>query len=139
MIFGWARRRRAPGTLVAVCTVWVAVAVAGAAAGAGGAMVLRRLPRGVPVPVPVCTVAVAALWAAVGERASEGLPVWWWPVPLVLGWAGVLLAGADLIARRLPDVLTLAAYPVVAVLLGVAAVGAGTPEALARAGAGGLL
>jgi len=139
VIFGWARRRRAPGTLVAVCTVWVAVAVAGAAAGAGGAMVLRRLPRGVPVPVPVCTVAVAALWAAVGERASEGLPVWWWPVPLVLGWAGVLLAGADLIARRLPDVLTLAAYPVVAVLLGVAAVGAGTPEALARAGAVGLL
>jgi leader peptidase (prepilin peptidase)/N-methyltransferase len=102
-------------------------------------MVLRRLPRGVPVPVPVCTVAVAALWAAVGERASESLPVWWWPVPLVLGWAGVLLVGADLIARRLPDVLTLAAYPVVAVLLGVAAVGAGTPEALARAGAGGLL
>lgn len=64
---------------MAVCTVWVAMAVAGAAAGAGGAMVLGRLPRGVPVPVPVCTVAVAALWAAVGERASEGLPVWWWP------------------------------------------------------------
>jgi leader peptidase (prepilin peptidase)/N-methyltransferase len=84
-------------------------------------------------------VAVAALWAAVGEQAREGLPVWWWPVPLVLGWAGVLLAGADLIARRLPDVLTLAAYPVVAVLLGVAAVGAGTAEALARAGAGALL
>lgn len=139
MILGWARRRRAPGTLVAVCTVWVAVATAGAVAGAGGAMVLRRLPRGVPVPVSVCTVAVAALWAAVGEQAREGLPVWWWPVPLVLGWAGVLLAGADLIARRLPDVLTLAAYPVVAVLLGVAAVGAGTAEALARAGAGALL
>ena len=98
-------------------------------------MVLRRLPRGARVPVPVCTVAVALLWAAVGERASEGLPVWWWPVPLVLGWAGVLLAGADLIARRLPDALTLPAYPVVAVLLGVAAAGAGTTEALARAAA----
>ena len=96
---------------------------------------LRRLPRGARVPVPVCTVAVALLWAAVGERASEGLPVWWWPVPLVLGWAGVLLAGADLIARRLPDALTLPAYPVVAVLLGVAAAGAGTTEALARAAA----
>ncbi|MFN2479735.1 MAG: prepilin peptidase [Pseudonocardiaceae bacterium] len=117
--------------------VWVAVA--GAVAGTGGAMVLRRLPRGVRVPVPVCTVAVAVLWAVVGERASEGLPVWWWPVPLVLGWAGVLLASADLIARRLPDALTLPAYPVVAVLLVAAAVGAGNSEALARATAGGLL
>ncbi len=100
---------------------------------------LRRLPRGVTVPVPVCTVAVAVLWAAVSERASEGLPVWWWPVPLILSWAGVLLAAADLIARRLPDALTLPAYPVVALLLGVAAVGAGNTDALARATAGALL
>ncbi|PZS38094.1 MAG: prepilin peptidase [Pseudonocardiales bacterium] len=102
-------------------------------------MALRRLPGGVRVPVPVCTVAVAVLWAAVGEWATVGLPVWWWPVPLVLGWAGVLLASADLIARRLPDALTLPAYPVVAVLLGGAAVGAGNTEALARATAGALL
>jgi len=115
------------------------VALTGAIAGAGGAMVLRRLPRGVPVPVPVCTVAVAVLWAAVSERASEGLSVWWWPVPLILSWAGVLLAAADLIARRLPDALTLPAYPVVALLLGAAAVGAGNTDALARATAGALL
>ncbi|MBA2473755.1 MAG: prepilin peptidase [Pseudonocardiales bacterium] len=102
-------------------------------------MVLRRLPRPVRVSVPVCTVAVAALWAVVGERASEGLPVWWWPIPLVLAWGGVLLAGADLIARRLPDALTLPAYPVVAVLLGAAAAGAGDAEPLARAAAGALL
>jgi leader peptidase (prepilin peptidase)/N-methyltransferase len=100
---------------------------------------LRRIPRGVRVPVPVCAMVVAALWAAVDERASEGLPVWWWPVPLVLGWAGVLLGGADLTARRLPDALTLPAYPVVAVLLGVAAVGAGDAGPLARAAAGALL
>lgn len=100
---------------------------------------LRRLPRGVPVPVPVCTVAVAVLWAAVSERASKGLPVWWWPVLLILSWAGVLLAAADLTARRLPDALTLPAYPVVALLLGAAAVGAGNTDALARATAGALL
>jgi len=100
---------------------------------------LRRIPRGVRVPVPVCAVAVAALWAVVDERALGGLPAWWWPVPLVLGWAGVLLSGADLIARRLPDVLTLPAYPVVAVLLGAAAVGAGDARPLARAAAGALL
>jgi leader peptidase (prepilin peptidase)/N-methyltransferase len=89
--------------------------------------------------MPLCTVGVAALWAAVGERAGEGLPVWWWPVPLVLGWAGVLLAGADLVARRLPDALTLPAYPVVAVLLGAAAIGTGNIEALPRAATGALL
>jgi leader peptidase (prepilin peptidase)/N-methyltransferase len=91
------------------------------------------------VPVPVCTVAVAVLWAAVSERASEGLPVWWWPALLILSWAGVLLAAADLTARRLPDALTLPAYPVVALLLGAAAVGAGNTDALARATAGALL
>jgi leader peptidase (prepilin peptidase)/N-methyltransferase len=117
--------------------VWAALT--GAVAGAGGATVLRRLPRSVRVPVPICAVAVAALWAVVAERANEGLPVWWWPIPLVLGWAGVLLAGADLIARRLPDALTLPAYPVVAVLLGVATVGAGNAELLARAAVGALL
>ncbi len=100
---------------------------------------LPRLPRGVRVPVPVCAVVVAVLWAVVGERASGGLSVWWWPVPLMLGWAGVLLGGADVVARRLPDALTLPAYPVVAVLLGAAAVGAGDGGLLARAVAGALL
>jgi len=133
----WPVCHRAPGTLVGVSTVWMAVT--GAAAGAGGAMLLRRIPRGVRVPVPVCAVVVAALWVVVGERAVGGLPVWWWPVPLVLGWAGVLLSGADLIARRLPDALTLPAYPVVAVLLGAAALGAGDTGPLARAAAGAVL
>ncbi len=100
---------------------------------------LRRIPRGVRVPAPVCTVAVAALWTVVSARSSEGLPVWWWPVPLILGWAGVLLGGADMVARRLPDALTLPAYPVVAVLVGAAAIGAGDAGPLARAGAGAVL
>ena len=118
-------------------SVWAAVA--GAAAGAAGAMMLPRIPRGVRAPVPACAVAVAALWVVVGERAGAGLPMWWWPVPLVLGWAGVLLGAADLVARRLPDALTLPAYPVVAVLLGIAAFGAGDAGLLARATAGALL
>jgi leader peptidase (prepilin peptidase) / N-methyltransferase len=99
-------------------------------------MMLRRGPRGVRVPVPVCAMAVAAVWAVVGGR---GLPVWWWPVPLALGWVGVLLSGADLIARRLPDRLTLPAYPVVAILLGVAALTTGDAGVLARAAPGAVL
>jgi leader peptidase (prepilin peptidase) / N-methyltransferase len=100
---------------------------------------LRRIPRGVRVSAPVCAVAVAALWAVVGQRAVGGLPVWWWPVALVLGWAGVLASGADLISRRLPDALTLPAYPVVAVLLGAAALGTGDAAPLVRGAAGALL
>jgi leader peptidase (prepilin peptidase)/N-methyltransferase len=102
-------------------------------------MGLRRIPRGARVPVPVCAVVVAALWVVVGERAGGGLPVWWWPVPLVVGWAAVLLGGADLVARRLPDALTLPAYPVVAMLLVAAAIGAGDAGPLFRAAAGALL
>ncbi|MGH3719307.1 MAG: prepilin peptidase [Pseudonocardiaceae bacterium] len=113
-------------------SVWMAVS--GAVAGTGGALLLRRVPRGVRVPVPVCATAVAALWAVIGD-----LPVWWWPVPLVLSWAGVLLSSADLIARRLPDALTLPGYPVAAVLLVLAALGAGDAGLLVRAAAGALL
>lgn len=101
-------------------------------------MLLRRIPRGVRVPVPVCAVLVAVLWAVAGERAG-GLPVWWWPVPLVLAWAGVLLGAADVAARRLPDALTLPAYPVVAVLLVIAAAGVGGTDLLVRALGGALL
>ncbi|MGH3936667.1 MAG: prepilin peptidase [Pseudonocardiaceae bacterium] len=112
--------------------------VTGAAAGAGGAVLLRRVPRGVRVPVLACGVLVAALWVVASQRLG-GLPVWWWPVPLLLAWAGVLLGAADVAVRRLPDALTLPAYPVVAVLLGVATAGTGHADLLVRALGGAVL
>lgn len=126
---------RVCGKLAVVHSAWVVVA--GALAGAGGATVLRRIPRGVRLPVPVCAALVAVLWWLVGGRGS--LPLWWLPVPLVLGWAGVLLAGSDLVTRRLPDALTLPLYPIAGLLLGVAAIGTADPALLPRAAAGGLL
>ena len=117
-------------------SVWAVVT--GAVAGAGGAVLLRRIPRGVRVPALTCGVLVAALWAVVVTWAG-GLPVWWWPVPLVLAWSGVLLGAADVAVRRLPDALTLPAYPVVAVLLAVAAVGIGDTDLMVRAVVGALL
>ncbi|MDQ4031287.1 MAG: prepilin peptidase [Actinomycetota bacterium] len=117
-------------------SVWVVVT--GAVAGAGGAVLLRRVPRGVRVPVLACGVLVAVLWAVVAARAGS-LPVWWWPVPLVLAWSGVLLGAADVAVRRLPDALSLPAYPVVAVLLAVAAVGAGNADLMGRGVAGAML
>jgi leader peptidase (prepilin peptidase)/N-methyltransferase len=100
---------------------------------------LRELPRGVWVPVPVCAALVAVLWVVVVQQAGVGLPLWWWPVPLVLGWAGVLLGATDLVAQRLPDVVTLSAYPLVAVMLTLAAIGAANGGLLLRAVAGALL
>jgi Flp pilus assembly protein protease CpaA len=59
------------------------------------------------------------------------LPGWWLPVPLVLGWLGVPLAAVDLARRRLPDALTLAAYPLLGAALAIAALGPpGGPLAL---------
>jgi len=92
---------------------------------------LRVTPRGVRVPVPVCAALVAVLWVVVVQQADVGLPLWWWPVPLVLGWAGVLLGVADLVA--------LPAYPLVAVMLTLAAIGAANNGLLLRAVAGALL
>ncbi|MGH4026014.1 MAG: prepilin peptidase [Pseudonocardiaceae bacterium] len=115
-----------------------AVAGVGLVAGAGGATLLRRIPRGVPVPAPVCVVGVAVAWGGVGARIDR-LPVWWWPVPLVLGWAAVLLAAADVAVRRLPDALTVPAYPVAAGLLGIAALGSGDGELPVRGLIGALL
>ncbi|EQD81533.1 hypothetical protein N599_35610 [Saccharopolyspora erythraea D] len=94
---------------------------AGAVAGGLGGMLLRSLRRGVVVPRFACGLAVAVLWSVVGLSVSCGwMPPWWVPVPLWLGWLAVLLTACDLIARRLPDVLTLTAYPVAALLLGAA-------------------
>jgi leader peptidase (prepilin peptidase) / N-methyltransferase len=65
-----------------------------------------------------CEVSVAALWSIAAMRATGGLPWWWLPVPVLLGWLAVLLSVCDMVALRLPDALTLPAYPAAALLLG---------------------
>lgn len=111
-------------------------AVIGAATGLAGRRVLRAV--GADVPPPCCELAALLLWAAVGWRwLSGGWAVWWLPVPLAVTAFAVPLVFADLRHLRLPTVLTLAAYPVVAAAIGVAAGVVGAPLAL-RAGLGGL-
>jgi leader peptidase (prepilin peptidase)/N-methyltransferase len=68
-----------------------------------------------------CEVPVGLLWTVVAIRAATGMPLWWAAIPLSLGWLAVLLTVCDVLAARLPDVLTLPAYPVAAALLGIAA------------------
>jgi leader peptidase (prepilin peptidase)/N-methyltransferase len=105
--------------------------VLGFLAGAAGAWLLRRLRRGADVHWLWCAVPNSLLWTAAGLRHP---PAHWLAVTLALGWFAVLLTATDVLHRRLPDALTLPAYPVLAALL----VPAGLDVGL-RALAGGLL
>lgn len=87
--------------------------ISGFLAGALGAHLLRRLPRGTNVRLLWCAVPTAVLWFVAWALA----PPHWLPVPLLLAWLGVLLTATDLRHRRLPDALTLPAYPVVGAVL----------------------
>jgi leader peptidase (prepilin peptidase)/N-methyltransferase len=113
---------------------------AGVAAGAVGRRLLGRLSRGARVRPGWCEGAVAVLWLVVSAGAVYGrVPPWWVPVSLALAWFAVLLTATDLAHARLPDALTLPAYPVVAALLAVAAATGPGLELLPRAAAGALL
>jgi leader peptidase (prepilin peptidase)/N-methyltransferase len=97
--------------------------VLGLLAGAAGRVVAARLRRGASCRPPWCELAAGGLSGVVGWRACAGhLPWWWVPVPLTLGWLAVPLAMVDLARRRLPDALTLSAYPVLGAALAVGAV-----------------
>ena len=97
--------------------VVVAFVVAGGVMGWVGRMLLVRLH--IPCRAPWCELVGGLLSGIVAWR--EPALLWWLPVPLVLGWLAVPLVTADLVSRRLPDVLTFAAYPV----LGIAVLPAG--------------
>jgi leader peptidase (prepilin peptidase)/N-methyltransferase len=107
----------------------------GGLAGAAGRRLLSRLRRGTTLHSGWCEAAVAILWAVAGWRYATGhLPAWWLPIPLLLTWFAVLLAATDLRHLRLPDALTLPAYPVTAALVATAAVtGGGRTLALGAA------
>lgn len=85
---------------------------------------------------PAVELLTAVLFVGVTARLVQlGLPT---AVPAFLWFVavGIVLALIDLDVRRLPDVITLPAYPVLAVLLIAAALLAGEPESLLRAAIG---
>lgn len=71
------------------------------------------------------TTAVAAAAMAASRADAGALPAWWLPVAWLVSVLGVPLALADARHRRLPDVLTLPAYPAVALTLTLAALSGG--------------
>lgn len=128
-----------PGTNLADM-FWVVITVF-SAAGAGIGLVGNRLLRAVDAEVPAgwCELTSTLLWAVVAWRwLAGGWPVWWLPVPLVVSAFAVPLVFADLRHLRLPNVLTFAAYPMVAAAIAVAAAFGGASLAL-HAALGGLV
>src|SRR5689334_20825484 len=104
----------------------------GVLTGALGRQLLARLQRGAVVRPGWCEVANALLWAIIGATANA-TPPWWTPVMLTLSWFAVLLVATDLLHNRLPDALTLPAYPVFAFLLTIAALTGAGSETMVRA------
>ena len=113
--------------------------LSGLLAGAAGRWWLARLRRGAVFRPPWPELGAALPSALIGWRADEhALPLCWTPVPLVVCWLGVPLVAVDLARRRLPDAITLPAYPLVASALGIAAAGPPGGGLLLRAFVGAL-
>lgn len=110
--------------------LWLTIVLFAAADGIAGAAGRRALIAArADVSAFFCALAAAACWAVTGWRWSAGAwPSWWLPVALVVTAFAVPLAYADLVSSRLQSVLTIPAYPAVAVV-GVAAAYGGPPIA----------
>jgi leader peptidase (prepilin peptidase)/N-methyltransferase len=110
-------------TVAAAIAIAALLAMAGATAAALAAAVLARARAPAPVPVAPVAALTAVLWLFVAVRWLAGAwPSWWLPVPLALTALAVPLAAADLHHRRLPDALTVPAYPILAGAVAWAAV-----------------
>lgn len=116
----------------------LAAAAAGAATAPVTAHVLARARA--PIPCRLAAVLTALVTAAAAARCAAGAcPAWWLPIPVVLGVVAVPLALADLRHLRLPDTVTLPAYPLFGAAIGAAALGGGGPSPALRAAVGALL
>jgi leader peptidase (prepilin peptidase)/N-methyltransferase len=97
-----------------------------------------RCGASIPARYPIVELTTAVLFVAIGwQLYRDGLTA---AIPAFLYFTavGVALAAIDLAERRLPTAIVLPAYPIVAVLLALAALWQGDGAALVRAALGGL-
>jgi leader peptidase (prepilin peptidase)/N-methyltransferase len=93
----------------------------------------RDCAQPISVRYPLVEFATGLLFAALAWKIGAH---WALPAFLFLGAVGLALAAIDLDTHKLPDAITLPAYPVAAVLLTAAALLDHHPGALGRAAAG---
>lgn len=111
-----------------------------AAAAVVPVLLMMTKKAGAPVSAVLGLATALAAVAVAASRADAGsLPAWWLPVAWLVSVLGVPLALADVRHRRLPDVLTLPAYPAVALTLTLAAFSGGGWRLAAGAALGCLL
>ena len=94
----------------------------------------RDCAEPISVRYPLVELTTGLLFAALAWKIG---PHWALPAYLYLGAVGLALAAIDLDTHKLPNALTLPAYPVAAVLLTAAALLDHHPALLGRAAAGG--
>ncbi|WP_328608098.1 A24 family peptidase [Amycolatopsis sp. NBC_00345] len=93
--------------------LFLLVVAAGTLASTGAGLLVRGAAA--PISLRLAAVVAGAGAAIVAWRwQAGGWPGWWLPVTWLVTVLGVPLALADLRHRRLPDVLTLPAYPLLA-------------------------
>ncbi len=119
-------------------TAAVALCLAAALVGGAAGLLARRwtdAEAGARTATWLHVVVPAALSAAAAWRFA-----WSWELPAYVYFAVISgpLTIVDLRAHRLPNQLTITAYPIIAALLALPAVAAASPEAILRAGAGAL-
>lgn len=124
-------------------TTWLtvtAIAIAGSVVGTLIRHLLARIPRGTTVKPGVCELTVAILWSSIAYRWTTGhIHPGWLPLAFFFTAATTALTMTDLHHRRLPNVLTIPAYPITAACIAIAALSTDNPATLWQAATGAAL
>ncbi|MGH3858901.1 prepilin peptidase [Actinokineospora sp.] len=129
-----------PASSIITAITVTTVAIAGAAAGTLCRHLLARIPRGTIVKPGICEFTVAFLWSLIAYQwTTDHLHPGWLPTAFLFTCFATALTLTDLHHRRLPNALTIPAYPVTAACLTFAALTADTPETLWQAATGAAL
>lgn len=117
-----------------------AITIAGGVVGTLVRHLLARIPRGTTVKPGICELIVAILWSLIAYRWTTGhIHPGWLPLAFSFTCLATALTMTDLHHRRLPNALTIPAYPITAACIAVAALSTDNPATLWQAAIGATL